>query len=111
MWFLLICYDASVRRNLLISIVVFLLLMSLCSPILEQFDHWDLFPQSGDDTILSVISILAFLGLVFISLRHELLVGIPVLAIPRLCLVPLSTVVLPSLVLWLAAGPPLLLRI
>ena len=58
-----------VRRNLLLSVVILLLLVSLCSPFFELVDHWDSFPQSGNDIVLGVIFSLIVAGLSFLIFK------------------------------------------
>src|SRR5436309_2237949 len=42
--------------------VVLLLCISLFGPAFETVDHWDNFPQSGDDIVLSLICLVACVG-------------------------------------------------
>jgi len=44
--------------------VVLLLATYLCGPAFESVDHWDHFPQSGNDIILNILGIAACLGAV-----------------------------------------------
>lgn len=55
------------------SIVFLLLVIMLLAPIYESFDHWDQFPNGGDDTVLSLLATVAFCGLVLVAGRSLLL--------------------------------------
>ncbi len=43
------------------------LLLLLLAPLYESFDRWDGFPRSGNDTVLNLISAVAFCGLVLVA--------------------------------------------
>jgi drug/metabolite transporter (DMT)-like permease len=44
-------------------ILLFLVLaIFLAGPVFEHFDHWDNFPQSGNDILLTVIAVLVCLA-------------------------------------------------
>lgn len=52
------------------QIVVLLLLVILfLAPVYESFDHWDRFPQGGDDTVLSLLAVVTFCGVVLVAGR------------------------------------------
>ena len=50
-------------RRLIQIAVLLLLLIHLGGPLFETVDHWDQFAQGGDDLVLSVLSVIAGLGL------------------------------------------------
>ncbi len=50
-------------------VVLLLLLIFLLAPVCECFDHWDGFPRSGDDTALSLVTIVTFCGVVWVTGR------------------------------------------
>lgn len=60
------------RRKVLISAILVLLLgVILSAPFVELVDHWDNFPQSGNDTILSIVCFLVIAGIAFVLVRSS----------------------------------------
>lgn len=49
--------------------VLLLLTIFLFAPVYEHFDHWDSFPQGGDDSVLSLIAVVTFCGIVLVASR------------------------------------------
>ncbi|MBA3915238.1 MAG: hypothetical protein H0X25_15590 [Acidobacteriales bacterium] len=49
-----------------------LLAIFLLAPVYETFDHWDGFPQSGNDTVLNLIAAVTFCGVVLVAARSLL---------------------------------------
>ncbi len=60
-----------VQRRFCQIAVVLLLGTYLCGPAFESVDHWDHFPQSGNDIVLNCVGIAACLGVVAV-LSHLL---------------------------------------
>ena len=50
-------------------IVLLLLVILLLAPVYESFDHWDGFPSGGDDTVLSLLAVITFCGVVMVAGR------------------------------------------
>jgi hypothetical protein len=50
-------------------VVLVLLTIFLLAPVYEHFDHWDGFPRSGDDTVLSLVAIVTLCGIVLVATR------------------------------------------
>lgn len=48
----------------LLATVVLILLLAVCmfGPLFETVDHWDQFPQSGNDIVLSIVLAVALLA-------------------------------------------------
>lgn len=63
-----------VQRRVCQIAVLFLLATYLCAPAFERIDHWDHFPQSGNDIVHNVVGFAVCLGAVA-ALSH-LLCGI-----------------------------------
>ena len=53
------------RRTPIIWIVFALLAVLLSGPVFELFDHWDNIPETGNDTVLSVVLLLTCAGALF----------------------------------------------
>ena len=49
----------------LLATVVLILLLAVCmfGPLFETVDHWDQFPQSGNDIVLTIVFVLVLLAL------------------------------------------------
>ena len=62
-------YNRSVRERLIQVALVFLILVSLCGPVFEMFDHWDKFLQGGSDIVLTLLALGICLGLVLSLFR------------------------------------------
>jgi protein-S-isoprenylcysteine O-methyltransferase Ste14 len=63
-------YNPPMRKRRIAQIVVLLLLtIFLLAPVYEHFDHWDGFPQGGDDTVLSLIAVVTISGVVLVATR------------------------------------------
>jgi hypothetical protein len=58
-----------VNRRFCQVAVVLLLVTYLFGPAFESIDHWDHFPQSGNDIVLNVIALAACLGAVAVLSR------------------------------------------
>ena len=59
------------RRVTQIVLWCFLVLV-LIAPVYESFDHWDGSPVSGNDTVLNIIAVVTFAGLVLVAAKHLL---------------------------------------
>ena len=59
------CYTVAVRRKPIIWIVFALLAVLLAGPVFEFVDHWDNIPETGNDTVLSVVLLLTCAGAMF----------------------------------------------
>ena len=46
------------RRRIALILMFLAVVLLLGGPVFEHFDHWDGFPQSGQDFLLSVIAVL-----------------------------------------------------
>ena len=57
------------KRRIAQIVVLLLLTIFLLAPIYEHFDHWDGFPRSGDDTVLTLIAVVTFCGVVLVAAR------------------------------------------
>ncbi len=57
------------KRRIGQLVILLLLTVFLLAPVYEHFDHWDGFPRSGDDTVLSLVAIVTFCGVVLIAAR------------------------------------------
>lgn len=55
------------RGTLQVLIVTSLIAVCVLSSAFEPFDHWDKFPQSGHDIVLSIVAFLAMLGMVLLA--------------------------------------------
>lgn len=65
-------YNMFMRKRRIAQIVVLLLLtIFLVAPVYEHFDHWDGFPRSGDDTVLSLVAVVTFCGVILVA-AHSL---------------------------------------
>lgn len=51
------------RTRLVQFAVILLLLVYLCAPLFESVDHWDHFPRSGHDIVLTVLGAALCLGI------------------------------------------------
>jgi len=70
-------YNLFMGKRRIAQIVVLLLLtIFLFAPVYEHFDHWDGFPRSGDDTVLSLIAVVTFCGIVLVAARSLLQVSL-----------------------------------
>lgn len=67
------CYTALVRRTLIKCIVFALLALLLTGPAFELVDHWDNIPETGNDTVLSVVQLLTCAGAVFAVRRYTVM--------------------------------------
>ena len=72
------CYTVAVHRTPIIWIVFGLLAVLLAGPIFELADHWDNIPETGNDTVLSVIMLLTCAGALF-AVRRFTIMAISVL--------------------------------
>ena len=63
----------AVRRKPIIWIVFGLLAVLLAGPVFELFDHWDNIPETGNDTLLSVVLLLTCAGALFAVRRVTVL--------------------------------------
>lgn len=51
-------------RRVSVTVVLLLLLaVCICGPLFETVDHWDQFPQSGNDIVLGTVLALTLLAL------------------------------------------------
>ena len=66
------CYTFDVRRKPIIWIVIALLAVLLAGPVFEIFDHWDNVPETGNDSLLSVVLLLTFAGALFAVRRFTI---------------------------------------
>jgi hypothetical protein len=57
------------RTRLVQFAVILLLLVYLCAPLFESVDHWDHFPQSGHDIVLTVMGAALCLGITLALMR------------------------------------------
>ena len=64
---------ASSRRKTIIWIVFALLAVLLAGPVFEVFDHWDNIPETGNDTVLSVVLLLTCAGAMFAVRRFTVM--------------------------------------
>ena len=64
------CYTVLVRRTLIKCIVFALLAVLLTGPAFELVDHWDNIPETGNDTVVSVVLLLTCAGAVFAVRRY-----------------------------------------
>ena len=51
------------RHVLTIAALVLLVAVCISGPLFEAFDHWDQFPQSGNDTLLTIVLVLTLFAL------------------------------------------------
>ena len=59
-----------------------LVLVSFSLPFVELVDHWDNFPQSGNETILSIVCFLAIAGIAFVLVRWSSTLETQTLIVP-----------------------------
>lgn len=57
------------RTRLVQFAVVLLLVVYLCAPLFESVDHWDHFPQSGHDIVVTVLGVALCLGIALTPIR------------------------------------------
>ena len=57
------------RTRLVQLAVVLLLVVYLCAPLFELVDHWDHFPQSGHDIVLTILGVALCLGIALTLMR------------------------------------------
>ncbi len=69
------CYTVAVRRRPIVWIVFALLAALLAGPVFELFDHWDNIPETGNDTVLSVVLLLTCAGALFAVRRVTVMAG------------------------------------
>ena len=63
----------AVRRKPIVWIVVALLAVLLAGPVFEFVDQWDNIPETGNDTVLSVVLLLTCAGAMFAALRFTVM--------------------------------------
>ena len=68
-----ICYTVAVRRKPIIWIVFALFAVLLAGPVFEFVDQWDNIPETGNDTVLSVVLLLTCAGAMFAALRFTVM--------------------------------------
>lgn len=71
------------RRRLGWIVLVFVLAIFLTAPVFEHFDHWDNFPQSGQDIVLTVIGMLVCFAAVVSLIRELVQVAAKQVNLPR----------------------------
>ncbi len=57
------------RRRVTQIVVLCFCLLLLLAPVYESFDRWDGFPRSENDTVLNLIGVVAFCGLVLVAAK------------------------------------------
>ncbi|MDQ2901446.1 MAG: hypothetical protein M3Y07_16860 [Acidobacteriota bacterium] len=77
-------------RRLIQIVVLLLLLIHVGGPLFETVDCWDQVQQGGDDFVLSVLNVVAGLGLTLMVGFLLRMIVEPTLASSRLNLIPLS---------------------
>lgn len=68
-----------VRRAAIIATLVVLVAILLAGPVYEQYDKWDNIPQTGNDTVLSLVCLATCLGALLTLTRYV------VIALALLC--------------------------
>lgn len=63
----------TLPRKPIIWIVFVLLAVLFAGPVFEFFDHWDNIPETGNDTVLSVVLLLTCAGAIFAIRRVDVL--------------------------------------
>ena len=58
------------RRRVALILVFLAVVLLLGGPLFEHFDHWDGFPQSGNDFLLAVIAVLVCLAAAVAFIRE-----------------------------------------
>lgn len=100
------------RTRLVQLAVVLLVVVYLYAPLFESVDHWDHFPQSGHDIVLTVLGIALCLGIALTLMRTVFQVIATKLATSRLLVAASSstdtTVFLRAAPSALASSPPTL---
>jgi hypothetical protein len=59
-----------VRRVVIVALLVALLGIILAGPAYESIDKWDNIPQTGNDTVLSLVFLATVLGAFFVLPRY-----------------------------------------
>lgn len=57
------------KRSLALTAITLLVMVYVCGPVFEHFDHWDHFPQSGNDFVLAFAVVALCLGATFLLTR------------------------------------------
>ncbi len=63
-------YLSIMRRRAIIGILLTLFLIQSAGPAFELVDRWDNFPQSGSDTLHTLIALATLLGAIFVLAGH-----------------------------------------
>jgi hypothetical protein len=63
------------RRRLAWILLFSMLAIFIAGPLFEHFDHWDNFPQSGNDILLTVIAVLVCLAAAVSLIRKLALIS------------------------------------
>jgi len=52
----------GMNRRTIIILLAILLFLVFAGPLFETVDHWDNIPQTGNDTVLTLILVVSFIG-------------------------------------------------
>jgi hypothetical protein len=100
------------RTRLVQLALVLLLVVYLCAPLFESVDHWDHFPQSGHDIVLTVLGVALCLGIALTLMRTVFRVIATKLATCGLLVAASTgtdiTIFLPAVPASLVSSPPTL---